>query len=84
MMVLLALLLLLNGNQAQAGPITVGLCYTACNTAYVTCMGGSGLVAGTTGPVGWYAWLTSAAAGCSAAQGACMTVCAATAAAPVP
>mmetsp|Transcript_16384 Transcript_16384/g.33349 ORF Transcript_16384/g.33349 Transcript_16384/m.33349 type:complete len:83 (-) Transcript_16384:103-351(-) len=40
----------------------------------------AGLVAGTTGPVGWYAWLTSAPAGCSAVQGVCMATCAATAA----
>ena len=66
----------------EAGPIAAGsavsLCYTACNTGYVTCMTGSGLVAGTTGPVGWWAWLTGAAASCSAVQGACMAGCAAT------
>jgi hypothetical protein len=62
-----------------SGPIAAGsavaLCYSACNAGYVTCLAASGIVAGTTGPVGWYAWLTSAAAGCSAIQGACMATC---------
>ena len=53
----------------------VAICYTACNTGYGVCLAGSGLVAGTTGPVGWYAWFTGAAAGCSLVQGACMTAC---------
>jgi hypothetical protein len=63
-------------QTASAGPIVAGsaaaACYTACNAGYIVCMTASGLVAGTTGPVGWWAWLTSAAAGCSAIQGACM------------
>ena len=66
-------------NVCEAGPIAAGsavaACYTACNTGYVTCMAASGLVAGTTGPVGWWAWITSAAGGCSIVQGACMTAC---------
>eukprot|EP00984_Skeletonema_dohrnii_P013082 scaffold5388_cov151-Skeletonema_dohrnii-CCMP3373.AAC.2 len=70
--------------QSEAGPITCAACYTACNAGYVTCMSASGLVAGTTGPVGWWAWATSAAAGCSAVQGVCMAACAASAAAPTP
>ena len=70
--------------RSEAGPITCGACYTACNAGYVSCMASSGLGAGTTGPVGWWAWLTSAAAGCSAIQGACMATCAASAAAPTP
>jgi len=53
----------------------VAACYTACNAGYVVCMAGSGLVAGTTGPVGWWAWITGAAAGCSAVQATCMTAC---------
>jgi len=69
--------LLLLQVAVDAGFATIGLCYTACNAGYVTCMSGSGLVAGTTGPVGWWAWLTSAAAGCSAVQGSCMAMCAA-------
>ncbi len=76
----------------EAGPIAAGsavsVCYTACNAGYVTCMTSSGLVAGTTGPVGWWAWATGAAASCSAVQAACMTTCTAvglaTAAAPTP
>jgi hypothetical protein len=69
---------------ATAGPLTVGACYSCCNAGYVACMSASGLVAGTTGPVGWWAWLTSAAAGCSAVQGACMAACSATIVAPTP
>ena len=38
-------------------------------------MAASGLVAGTTGPVGLWAWATSAAGSCSLIQGACMTAC---------
>mmetsp|Transcript_26749 Transcript_26749/g.39567 ORF Transcript_26749/g.39567 Transcript_26749/m.39567 type:complete len:97 (-) Transcript_26749:49-339(-) len=79
-------------KMTEGGPIVAGsgvaVCYTACNAGYVTCMTASGLVAGTTGPVGWWAWLTSAAAGCSVVQGACMAACTAgglaTAAAPTP
>ena len=77
---------------SDAGPIAAGsavaTCYTSCNAGYVTCMTASGLVAGTTGPVGWYAWLTGASATCSAVQAACMSACTAlglaTAAAPTP
>jgi hypothetical protein len=65
--------------MVNSGPIAAGsavsVCYTACNTGYVTCLAGSGIVAGAGGPVGWYAWLTGAAAGCSAVQGACMSAC---------
>ena len=88
------IMLCLNSGMkfVQAGPIVAGsavsLCYTACNAGYVVCMSSSGLVAGATGPVGWWAWLTSAAAGCSLAQGTCMAACTAgglaTAAAPTP
>jgi hypothetical protein len=69
---------------AQAGLVAQGLCYTACNTGWVACLSSSGIVAGTTGPVGWWAWLTSAAAGCSAVQGACMTACTPLLVAPTP
>ena len=76
----------------EAGPIMAGsavaACYTVCNVGYATCMGSSGLVAGVAGPVGWWAWVTGAAAGCSAIQAACMTACTAgglaAAAAPTP
>ena len=47
-------------------------------------MSGSGLVAGTTGPVGWWAWLTGAAAACSAGQGVCMAACTSLLIAPTP
>eukprot|EP01083_Nonionella_stella_P279394 950467_1 len=84
-----------NINPVEAGPFTCAAgmafyatCQTACNAGWVTCMGASGLVAGTTGPVGWWAWATSAAGACSAVQGVCMGACAVTAAsmcaAPVP
>lgn len=84
------LALIIRGSEA--GPIAassaVSLCYTACNTGYVTCMASSGLVAGVSGPVGWVAWLTGAAGSCSLVQGACMAACTAvglaTAAAPTP
>merc|ERR1712131_376007 len=72
-------LIFMANGPVEAGPIMAGsavsACYTACNAAYVTCMGASGLVAGATGPVGWWAWLTGAAATCSATQGACMAAC---------
>ena len=85
--------LFLNASSVvEAGPIAAGsafaVCYTACNAGYVTCMAGSGLVSGATGPVGWWAWATGAAAVCSTVQAACMTTCTAvglaTAAAPIP
>ena len=77
--------------NTDGGPLTTAACYTACNAAYVTCMTAAGLTAGvsvaTTGPVGWWAWMTgapAAAAACSAAQGACMAACTATIVAPTP
>lgn len=78
---LLSMILCLYGGirKVEAGPIMAGsavaACYTACNAGYVTCLAGSGLVAGMTGPVGWYAWITGAATGCSAVQAACMSAC---------
>ena len=69
---------------ASAGPVAVGMCYTACNTAWVSCLAAYGVVAGTSGPVGWYAWLTGAPAMCSGLQGACMAACTPLALAPTP
>ena len=73
------ILILCLATKAFSGPIAAGsavsICYSACNAAWVTCMTASGLVAGTTGPVGWWAWATGAVATCSASQGACMTAC---------
>ena len=80
----LALLFLVALGVAVAGPIAWGACQTACNAGWVTCMSASGLVAGTTGPVGWWAWLTGAAASCSAIQGACMAACTPVLVAPTP
>ena len=66
-------------HVVDGGPVVAGsavsLCYTACNAGWCTCMTASGLVAGVAGPVGWYAWATGAAGGCSMAQAACMTAC---------
>lgn len=63
----------------DSGPIAAGsavaYCYTACNAGWVTCLSAYGIVAGTTGPIGWWAWLYSAPAVCSAAQGVCMAAC---------
>ena len=81
---MLTLILAICISYVSAGPTAVGLCYTACNAAVVTCYSASGLTFGAAGPVGWYAWLTSAAALCSTAQGACMATCAATMFAPTP
>merc|ERR1719297_587403 len=86
-LVLSICILAMGVREADSGVLTCtagiayyGTCQTACNTGYAACMTASGLVAGTTGPVGWWAWLTSAAAGCSAVQGACMATCFSTAA----
>ena len=76
--------LLIFTSFIQCGPLTVGACYTACNAGYVSCLAGYGIVAGSTGPIGWYAWLVSAPAGCSAAQAACMSACTVTIAMPTP
>ena len=74
---------LANGGivSCAAGTAFYGTCQTACNAGWVTCLAGYGVVAGAVGPVGWYAWLTSGPAACSAAQGVCMAVCATSAAA---
>ena len=68
-------LMTLSLSGVAAGPLVVGLCYSACNAAVVSCYASSGLAFGVAGPVGWVAWLTGAAATCSAAQGACMAAC---------
>lgn len=81
------ILLLSHFRVIEAGVLTCaaglayyGTCQMACNAGYVVCMIASGLVAGTTGPVGWWAWLTSVDAGCSSVQGTCMAACSVTAA----
>jgi len=70
---------LLGASMVRGGPIAAGSAvaygYSACNAGYVTCLAASGLTAGVVGPVGWVAWLTSAPAACSAAQGVCMAAC---------
>jgi len=71
-------------SVVNAGPIAYGICQTACNAAAVSCYAASGIVMGTTGPVGWWAWLTSAATICSAAQGTCMAACTPLLVAPTP
>ena len=82
MLILLALCLVV--PKIAAGPITVGVCYTACNAAYVSCLAAWGITAGTTGPIGWYAWLVGAPGMCSAVQGVCMSACAASFLLPTP
>jgi hypothetical protein len=82
----------------SGGPLTYAACQTACNYGAVTCYSLAGLTFGVstagaavTGPVGWWAWLTStptstiaAAAACSAAQGTCMAACTPLLVAPSP
>ena len=84
LLLMLILILGLYLPLVSAGPVAVGVCYSACNAGYVSCLAGYGIVAGTTGPIGWWAWLTSAPAGCSAIQGTCMAACTALFAAPTP
>ena len=92
------IILLLSTTLASAGPLAYAACQTACNYGAVTCYSLAGLTFGAatvgaaaTGPVGWWAWLTStptstiaAAAACSAAQGTCMAACASLLVAPTP
>ena len=66
------------------GPLACGACFTACNAGWVSCLAGYGIVAGTTGPIGWYAWLVSAPAMCSGIQSACMIGCGTLCLAPTP
>ena len=64
--------------SAYGGPVAVGLCYTACNAGYGTCLAAVGVTAGVTAPVTWAGWfygVPAACVACSAAQGACMTLC---------
>lgn len=77
------LLVIISLAVSDAGPVSVGLCYSACNAGYVSCMAASGLVSSGAGPVGWWAWLTGAAAACSATQGICMSACTALVVAPI-
>ncbi|CAE6407261.1 unnamed protein product [Rhizoctonia solani] len=70
-----------NAGQVQAGPIAMGLCYSACNAGYVTCCASAGATAGTfTLGLG----VPAALAGCSVIQGACMSACTPLLAAPTP
>ena len=97
-MQMLAIFLLLSPSLVFSGPLAYAGCQTACNYGAVTCYSLAGLTFGAatagaavTGPVGWWAWLTSAptstvaaAAACSAAQGACMAACTPLLVAPTP
>lgn len=72
-------------ERAHCGPVAVGLCYTACNAGYGTCLGAVGVTAGVTAPVTWVGWfygVPAACLACSAIQGACMTACTPLIAAP--
>uniref|UniRef100_A0A914WTL2 Uncharacterized protein n=1 Tax=Plectus sambesii TaxID=2011161 RepID=A0A914WTL2_9BILA len=67
--------------QVESGPVVALSCMSACNAGVVACYSSFGLVFGTlTG--GLAAW--PVVAGCTAAQGACMTACAASVIAPTP
>ncbi|CUA77418.1 hypothetical protein RSOLAG22IIIB_02431 [Rhizoctonia solani] len=71
----------LNAGQVQAGPIAMGLCYSACNAGYVTCCASAGAIAGTfTLGLG----VPAALAVCSVVQGTCMAACTPLLAAPTP
>ncbi|CAE6406837.1 unnamed protein product [Rhizoctonia solani] len=71
----------LNIGQVEAGPIAMGLCYTACNAGYVTCCTVAGVTAGTfTLGLG----IPAAVAACSVVQGACMAACTPLLVAPTP
>ncbi|CAE6474554.1 hypothetical protein ACGC1H_001749 [Rhizoctonia solani] len=73
--------LALNAGQVQAGPIAMGMCYSACNAGYVTCCASAGAVAGTfTAGLG----IPAALAACSVVQGTCMAACTPLLAAPTP
>ncbi|CAE6470868.1 unnamed protein product [Rhizoctonia solani] len=73
--------LALNAGQVQAGPIAMGMCYSACNAGYVTCCVSAGTVAGTfTLGLG----VPAAIAACSAVQGTCMAACTPLLLAPTP
>jgi hypothetical protein len=73
-------LLVVMSEVADAGPLLVGACYTACNAGAVSCYAAAGLTFGVgLGPAGWWSIFTggpqAAAAACSAAQGVCMAAC---------
>lgn len=80
---------LLMAVACEAGPIAWGACQTACNGGAVVCYTQAGLVFGAavaSGPPGWlFAGAgPAAAAACSVAQGACMTLCTPLMVAPTP
>ncbi|KAG9082513.1 hypothetical protein FS749_006798 [Ceratobasidium sp. UAMH 11750] len=71
----------LSAERVQAGPVAMGLCYSACNAGYVTCCAAAGAVAGTfTLGLG----VPAALFVCSAVQGTCMAACTPLLAAPTP
>ncbi|CAE6512876.1 unnamed protein product [Rhizoctonia solani] len=71
----------LNAGQVQAGPIAMGMCYSACNAGYVTCCTTAGITAGTfTLGLG----IPAAIAACSVVQGTCMAACTPLLVAPTP
>ncbi|KAJ1311555.1 hypothetical protein OPQ81_010039 [Rhizoctonia solani] len=70
-----------NAGQVEAGPIAMGLCYSACNAGYVKCCAAAGAVAGTfTLGLG----VPAALAACSVVQGVCMSGCTPLFGAPCP
>merc|ERR1712004_54379 len=79
-LILLLACLCLFSTNAEAGPIAWGVCQTACNAAYVVCVGAAGGTAGVAAPPA----LIPALALCSTAQGTCMTACTPLLVAPTP
>ena len=68
-------------NSASAGLLASGICYTGCNTLWVTCVAGAGGVAGvTTGGLA----VPAAVLACNAGQGVCMAGCIVALALPTP
>ncbi|KAF8604944.1 hypothetical protein BDV93DRAFT_521837 [Ceratobasidium sp. AG-I] len=68
-------------QPALAGPIAMGLCYSACNAGYTTCCTVAGVTAGTfTFGLG----VPAAIAACSVIQGTCMATCTPLLTAPSP
>lgn len=74
------LILLLLAISVHCGPFAAGICYTGCNTLWVTCVAGAGGIAGVTTGAG----AIPAVLACNAGQGICMGACVAALMAPTP
>ena len=68
-------------SSTRAGPLSYAVCQTGCNAVWVACVSAGGGVAGvSTGGAG----VPAAILACNAANGVCMTMCAALLLAPSP